>query len=147
MGHFPFVAAARTQRKPERLIQQYLNFRPYVEAGVSTHFVAGVDPQQPDANDCYPGTEMQVTDASRWRGGAAQRFSKAQTLCASLRSPPANRLLAYLAPFVVYQICGAPFTPPFSIAALSSGNAANALAFSRLRNSWITVTSFGSSVD
>jgi hypothetical protein len=44
MGHFPFVAAARTQRKPERLIQQYRNFRPYVEAGVSTHFVAGVDP-------------------------------------------------------------------------------------------------------
>jgi hypothetical protein len=43
MGHFPFVAEARTQRKPERLIQQYLNFRPYVEAGVSTHFVAGVD--------------------------------------------------------------------------------------------------------
>ena len=47
MGHFPFVAAARTQRKPERLIQQYLNFRPYVEAGVSTHFVAGVDPELP----------------------------------------------------------------------------------------------------
>ncbi len=38
----------------------------------------------------------------------------------------------YLVLFVVYQICGAPFTPPFSIAALSSGRAANALAFSGL---------------
>jgi hypothetical protein len=38
----------------------------------------------------------------------------------------------YFAPFVVYQICGAPLTPAFSIALFNSGDAANALACSRL---------------
>ena len=38
----------------------------------------------------------------------------------------------YFVLFVVYQICGAPLTPDFSIALFSSGDAANALACSRL---------------
>jgi hypothetical protein len=38
----------------------------------------------------------------------------------------------YFMLFVVIQICGAPFTPAFSIAALSSGAAAKAFAFSTL---------------
>ena len=59
----------------------------------------------------------------------------------------ASRSIPYLTLFVVYQICGAPLTPDFSIAAFNSGNAANALAFSALWKSWITVTSFGSSAD
>lgn len=38
----------------------------------------------------------------------------------------------YFMLFVVIQICGAPFTPAFSIAAFSSGEAAKALAFCTL---------------
>jgi len=44
----------------------------------------------------------------------------------------ARESVAYLVLLVVYQICGAPFTPDFSIAAFNSAEAANALAFSRL---------------
>ena len=53
----------------------------------------------------------------------------------------------YFAALVVNQICGAPFTPAFSIAAFNSADAAKALAFSALRKSCVTVTSFGLSID
>src|SRR5437868_4352638 len=53
----------------------------------------------------------------------------------------------YLAALVVNQICGAPFTPAFSIAAFNSAEAAKALAFSAFRKSCVTVTSFGLSID
>src|ERR1700676_5824170 len=43
-----------------------------------------------------------------------------------------KRVGCYFALFVVYQICGAPLTPDFSIAPFNSGDAANALACSRL---------------
>ena len=43
-----------------------------------------------------------------------------------------KRVGCYFALFVVYQICGAPLTPDFSIALFNSGDAANALACSRL---------------
>ena len=43
-----------------------------------------------------------------------------------------ERVGCYFVLFVVYQICGAPLTPDFSIALFNSGDAANALACSRL---------------
>ena len=43
-----------------------------------------------------------------------------------------NRAGSYFALFFVYQICGTPLTPDFSIALFNSGEAANALACSRL---------------
>ena len=79
----------------------------------------------------YPAAEMQVTEASRrWAGGRAtsQQCSNAPGVSAI----PARQSVAHLALLVVYQICGAPFTPAFSIAASNSAEAANALTFSRL---------------
>jgi len=43
-----------------------------------------------------------------------------------------KRVGCYYVLFVVYQICGATLTPDFSIALFNSGDAANALACSRL---------------
>ena len=43
-----------------------------------------------------------------------------------------KRVGCYFALFVVYQICGAPLTPDFSIAIFNAGDAANVLASSRL---------------
>ena len=43
-----------------------------------------------------------------------------------------KRVGCYFALLVVYQICGARLTPDFSIALFNSGDAANALACSRL---------------
>jgi hypothetical protein len=39
-----------------------------------------------------------------------------------------KRAGCYFVLFVVYQICGAPLTPDFSIALFNSGDAANVLA-------------------
>ena len=63
-------------------------------------------------------------------GGRAtrQQCSNALAVTAVL----ARQLVTYLVLLLVYQICGAPFTPDFSIADFSSAEAANALAFSRL---------------
>lgn len=58
---------------------------------------------------------------------------------------PAARV--YFAALVVNQICGAPFTPAFSIAPFNSAEDMKAFAFSALRKSCVTVTSFGSSID
>jgi hypothetical protein len=70
----------------------------------------------------------------------------------SARAGPRKRTLdreppVYLSALVVIQICGAPFTPAFSIVAFNSADAAKALAFSALRKSCVTVTSFGLSTD
>jgi hypothetical protein len=43
-----------------------------------------------------------------------------------------KRVGCYFVLLVVYQICGATLTPDFSIALFNSGDAANALACSRL---------------
>lgn len=66
------------------------------------------------------------------RRGAARATSQRCSKVLAVTALPARRSVAYLVLLVVYQICGAPFTPDFSIAAFNSAEAANALAFSRL---------------
>ena len=79
------------------------------------------------AKDRHLVREMQTNEAAR-RSAASQSRSGFRSATTVLDRQTA----AYLAPLVVYQICGAPFTPAFAIVAFSSAEAANALAFSRL---------------
>jgi hypothetical protein len=89
------------------------------------------DPQQPDANDRYRVREMRLTEASRPPVGT-NATSQWRPAFLSATTVLARQRATYLALLFVYQICGAPFTPAFSIVAFSSAEAANALAFSRL---------------
>ena len=61
---------------------------------------------------------------------ASNRTRRVAGFCVRIK-----RVGCYFVLFVVYQICGAPVTPDFSIALFNSGDAANALACSRLRKS------------
>ena len=66
-------------------------------------------------------------DALCYRAGRKQNPGVWPRFCVRI-----NRVGCYFVLFVVYQICGAPFTPDFSIALFNSDDAANALACSRL---------------
>ncbi len=64
-------------------------------------------------------------DASTALGAAVHRSPRHRRPCESIS---VGRGRDYFVTLVANQICGAPLTPAFSIAAFSSGEATNALA-------------------
>ena len=99
----------------------------------------------PLLNDARVGLRRRVSASERLNDEWGRAPSPSYSVAGPMLLGP--NPCSYFPIFVVYQTCGAPFTPAFSIAAFNSGDAANAFAFSRLWNSCETVTSFGLSVD